>query len=186
MSRKNTAAKKNDNVNYQVTTGEETWLTPKYVMDALQAANDGERFDVDPCTPPTQPWPTAKRRFTLKTDGLLQPGEAKPWNPKDFYFMNPPYGRVIGSWFERLAVQNNGIALCFARTDTAWWHAHVGRKAKGLYFVRSRMAFCDAQGVPGKNKATASSVLIAYGERALRVLAQIEKKQSIKGYLVRC
>lgn len=191
MSRTNTTPKSHK-ANYQVAPAgltTETWLTPKNVVEALVAANGGELFDVDPCTPsiPKMPWPIAKRRFTLETDGLLQPGVAKPWNPKDFYFVNPPYTRgVIDQWMSKVAAQGNGLALVFVRSDVRWWHESVRGRASGLFFVRGRLSFCDVHGVPGKGKATASSVLIAYGDRALRVLEKIEKQQSVKGYLIRC
>lgn len=38
---------------------------------------------------------------------------------------NPPYGRSLGIWLERMALHNNGIALVFARTDTRAFHDHT-------------------------------------------------------------
>lgn len=50
-----------------VDTGQKTWLTPKWIIDALGP------FDMDPCVPDHMPWSTATRMVTKAEDGLTVP-----------------------------------------------------------------------------------------------------------------
>lgn len=85
------------------------WLTPPFVLAAL---GGWESFDLDPCTPDIQPWPTAKARYTRADDGLAQPWSGRVW-------LNPPYyANVIGKWLARLADHGRGTTIIFARTET--------------------------------------------------------------------
>jgi hypothetical protein len=131
--------------------GKDEWLTPRLITDALGP------FDLDPCSPIKRPWPTAKTHYTIEDNGLL-----KEWH--GFVFCNPPYNNV-GTWLGRMAEHNNGIALTFARTDTATFHRHVFPKASALYFLKGRLSFHHVDGTKG-GTAGAASVLIAYGDTA--------------------
>lgn len=135
------------------TTGKDEWLTPPRIFRAL-----GE-FDLDPCAPHAsrRPWDCAKRSFSVEDNGLAQPWEGRVW-------MNPPYGSDTGKWMARLAAHGNGIALIFARTETATFFESVWGKADAMMFLRGRLAFFDVRGMPSKNSAGAPSVLIAYGK----------------------
>lgn len=129
------------------------WLTPKPIIDALGP------FDLDPCAPTVQPWPTAAERYTVNDNGL-----ALPW--RGFVWCNPPYGREAGAWLGKLAQHGNGIALVFARTETRMFFDAVWPHASALLFLRGRLHFCDVKGVPAKANAGAPTVLIAYGQEA--------------------
>lgn len=85
---------------------EETWLTPPYIIQALGP------FCLDPCAATDQPWSTAVTQFTKPENGL-----ARDWF--GFVWCNPPYGRHTGAWLNKLADHGNGLALIFARTETA-------------------------------------------------------------------
>ncbi len=77
--------------------------------------------------------------------------------------MNPPYGRETGRWLRKLADHGNGIALTFARTETAMFHAEVWNRADAILFLRGRLRFYGVDGKPAPNTAAAPSCLIAYG-----------------------
>ena len=134
------------------------WLTPPDIIKALGP------FDLDPCAPINRPWPTAGRHYTIEDNGLQQPWEGRVW-------LNPPFGRVIEPFMRRMAEHQNGIALVFARTDTAWFQNHVFGAAKALFFVRGRIAFHLQTGVSSR-RSTAGVVLVAYGWRNVGYLPE--------------
>ena len=89
--------------------------TPRWVFDAM-----GLEFDLDVAAPPGGPWHVpARAYFTAEDDGLAQSWDGLVW-------CNPPYGKALGTWLNRMALHNNGIALVFARTDTRAFLASYG------------------------------------------------------------
>jgi len=129
----------------------DVWLTPRPILDAL-----GE-FDLDPCAPAVQPWPTARATYTEEDDGLAQPWFGRVW-------LNPPYSRpLLGRFMRRMAEHDHGVALIFARTETADFFGSVWERAAGLLFLRGRLTFHHADGTTGVGNAGAPSVLCAYG-----------------------
>lgn len=131
----------------------DVWLTPVPIIDALGGADS---FDLDPATPPVQPWPTARQRYTEADDGL-----ALPWFGR--VFLNPPYSRPLYSRFmERMAAHDHGVALIFARTETRDFFGCVWERAAGLLFLRGRLHFARPDGSVAGNSG-APSVLCAYG-----------------------
>jgi hypothetical protein len=134
-----------------------TWLTPPDILEALGP------FDLDPCTPLKMPWPTAEKRYTEADDGLKQPWFGRVW-------LNPPYGRQVDDWMRKMAEHGNGIALTFARTETAFWHESIWPESDAILFMRGRLHFHHADGTRAKANAGAPSVLIAYGRDNARVL----------------
>jgi hypothetical protein len=146
-----------------------TWLTPKYVIDALGP------FDLDPCAAPEpRPWPTATNHITLPDDGL-----AHNWASGAFVWLNPPYGPNTGTWLAKLARHQRGIALTYARTETRAFFDSVFPHYSGILFIKGRMKFCKPDGTSGES-AAAPSVLIGYGEEALKRLSNTR----IEGHLV--
>lgn len=133
----------------------DSWITPKWIIDRLGP------FDLDPAAASPQPWPTATRMVTEEENGLLL-----HWF--GFVWLNPPYGSQLGTWLNRLALHNNGIALTFARTDTRAFHAHVWPLASALLFIRGRITFHqpDGQSAPLGHNSGGPSVLIGYGPEA--------------------
>jgi hypothetical protein len=134
------------------------WLTPPEILHALGP------FDLDPCTPEEMPWPTATRRFTPTSNGLSQPWSGRVW-------MNPPYGPETIAWLKRLADHGNGIALVFARTETAMFFRYVWPRADAILFLKGRVRFHRLDGTIG-GQPGAPSCLIAYGKRNARRLAR--------------
>lgn len=133
------------------------WLTPPHILKALGP------FDLDPCTPAGgMPWPTAERMLTVEEDGL-----SAPWGPAELVWLNPPYSDVE-PWMARLARHGHGIALVFARTETAWWFESVWPHCSMLLFLKGRLTFHRGDGTASKagHNAGGPSVLIAYGPEA--------------------
>jgi hypothetical protein len=137
------------------------WYTPPELFDAL-----GLSFDLDPASPPGGvPWVPAARHFSVLEDGLAQPWQGRIW-------LNPPYGRGIGRWLDRLADHGDGLALVFARTDTAWW-ADAFPMTTAICFIKGRLSFVTPSGTR-QSTAGAPSVLLAYGLPCALALAQSE------------
>lgn len=66
--------------------------TPGDVLDLVVEVMGG--IDLDPCADPGRRVPAAAH-YTAEVDGLR-----RPWSGR--VFMNPPYGRNIGAWVDRL------------------------------------------------------------------------------------
>ncbi len=137
----------------------DSWITPKPILDRLGP------FDLDPCASTPQPWRTAAVMFTEADNGLLM-----PWT--GFVWCNPPYGRLLGVWLEKMSMHNNGIALVFARTDTRAFQRHVWPVASMLLFIAGRITFFqpDGSSAPLGHNSGGPSVLIGYGPEARRRL----------------
>lgn len=170
-----TSKPKKKTVGYDKTVGEETWLTPKYIVRALGP------FDLDPATPEKgMPWPTAKRMLKPSNNGL-----AMFWSKKDFVWHNPPYGRVMGAWLNKAANHGNGLTLIFARTDTQAFFENVWRhqNTTAVFFFEGRLKFCNVKGEE-VGSAGASSVLIAYGLKARSRLKAAVAAGKLEGRLI--
>ena len=131
------------------TTGKEDWLTPRYILEALGP------FDLDPCSPIDRPWDTAASHVTIVDNGLKREWVGRVW-------LNPPYGNQTEEWMKRLAMHGDGVALIFARTETASFFPWVWDYATALLFLRGRLHFWTKEGREG-GAAGAPSVLVAYG-----------------------
>ena len=133
--------------------GKHEWLTPPHIITQLGP------FDLDPCAAPEpRPWPTARRHITLPSDGL-----AAAWGA-DRVWCNPPFGSDTAAWLERMAEHKNGIALCFARTETRMFERHVWPHASALMFVYGRPHFFHADGTRAKGNSGGPIVLIAFND----------------------
>lgn len=129
----------------------DTWLTPPHIIKSL-----GE-FDLDPCSPIIRPWDTARKHYTVTDDGLK-----KPWNGR--VWLNPPYGKAMRAWLQKMAVHANGVALVFARTETVDFQQFVFPFVESILFIAGRLTFLDVNGTPAKYNGGAPSVLLSYSE----------------------
>ena len=149
------------------------WLTPPSIIAALGP------FDLDPCAPARQPYPTAAAVYTRRDNGLLQDwGRRRVW-------LNPPYANgEIEKWLARMAEHDFGTALIFARTETDAFFRHVWESATALLFMRGRINFHVGEpftdektgrrfelGDRAAGNAGAPTVLCAYGVHDADVLA---------------
>lgn len=142
------------------------WLTPPDLVKKL-----GE-FDLDPCTPINPPFVHAKTNYTVIDDGLT-----KSWFGR--IYMNPPYGKGMETWIEKLKKHGNGIVLIFARTETKCFFNHIWYDADAILFVKGRIKFFN---IDGEQKGTpgSPSVFIAYGKENSEIL----KKSGIDGRFI--
>lgn len=99
--------------------GKDEWLTPPWVLERLGS------FDLDPCSPISRPWDTARQHYSVLDNGLLKQWHGRVW-------CNPPYGAEAAKWLSRCAEHGNAIALIFARTETAMFFRNVWNRADGL------------------------------------------------------
>lgn len=153
------------------TTGKEDWLTPPEIIKALGP------FDLDPCSPIPRPWDMAKRHYTLADNGLLKPWSGRVW-------LNPPYGNETSRWMARLAQHDGGgIALIFARTETATFFPWVWEHAGALLFIKGRLCFYTKEGKRG-GSAGAPSVLVAYGEANVDAIENAAESGTIAGAMI--
>ena len=137
-----------------------TWLTPPHIVEALGP------FDMDPCAAPSpRPWPTAARHVELPEDGLAAEWQGHVW-------LNPPYSFEAWRWLDKLAAHGDGIALIFARTETAGFVDQVWARADAVLFLHGRLHFHHADGSRAAANSGAPSVLVAYGDWAVRQLAE--------------
>lgn len=131
--------------------------TPLYIFGDIPLS-----FDLDPASPLSGPVTPARHHYTIEQDGLAQRWFGMVW-------LNPPYNRwEIGRWLVKLAEHGRGVALVYARTDTAWFQDHP---PDGLLLLRGRVRFVERQGSRTVSGAS-PSMLMAYGEEAVKGLAQ--------------
>lgn len=143
------------------------WLTPPEIVRACGA------FDLDPCAPVSPPWPLALLHYSMREDGLAQPWFGRVW-------CNPPYGKQTAKWLAKLAAHGNGIALIFARTETAMFFEQVWRKASAVLFIEGRLYFHHVDGTRAAANSGAPSCLVAYGSNNVEAL----RASGIRGQLV--
>lgn len=108
------------------------WATPQDFFDHLDAQY---HFTLDPCS--THENAKCVRHFTEADDGLSQ-----DWSGERV-FMNPPYGRQIGTWIRKAYEESlrGALVVCLipARTDTAYFQDYC---MKGeITFIRGRLRF---------------------------------------------
>lgn len=118
-----------------------------------------EGIGLDPCSNPGS-IVKAKVEWSLEAgnDGLAQ-----PWKPHGTIYVNPPYGREILPWCQRMAIEGAAgaeiIALLPSRTDTKWMQEYV-QTAQALLFWKGRLTFMGA-----KDPAPFPSVVAYWGPR---------------------
>lgn len=115
------------------------WNTPEWVLNLVRQVAP---IALDPCG---NEWSTvgAAREYRLERgeDGLLL-----PWPASGLVFVNPPYGRPMAAWADRMAL--HGAAGCEvfgllpANVGTRWFHQHI-ITADVLMFWRRRIAFVE-------------------------------------------
>jgi phage N-6-adenine-methyltransferase len=131
------------------------WYTPPEIIQRVEKLFGS--IDLDPCSNSHKtPNVPAANRFTKDDDGLAQ-----TW--KGRVYMNPPYGREIVEWVEKLAAEyeagnvKEAIALVPARTDTEWFKI---LREHPRCFIWGRLNFSQSE-----NSAPFPSVVFYLGKR---------------------
>ena len=135
------------------------WLTPLDVVGAL-----GE-FDLDPCGAPDHP--TAKQVYLLENgdDGLRDPWFGRVW-------LNPPYGRTMRQWVERMVEHGTGTSLIPVAAGTKLWQEVVFPHASAIHFYRHRIKFLRRDGRHDDMVSPQASAIVAFGSAdATRLVA---------------
>jgi hypothetical protein len=99
---------------------------------------------------------------------------------------NPPFGQQTQRWLARMAEHGNGVALVFARTETAMFQRHVWPVASAVLFLAKRPHFYRPDGTKANGNSGGPICLVAYGEAnatALRasglgVVVRVEQEQA--------
>lgn len=127
------------------------WASPQWLFDDL---NNEFGFELDVCALPSNA--KCEKYFTPEIDGLMQEWKGICW-------MNPPYGRTIGSWVKKAydtAESGGGTVVCLlpSRTDTKWWHDYC---MKGeVRFIKGRLKFGG-----NKNAAPFPSAVVIFRKK---------------------
>lgn len=142
------------------------WKTP---LDIVRAVGP---FDLDPCGAPGHP--TAAEVWTPEElgDGLSLPWFGRVW-------LNPPYGRTMRDWLERLVEHGSGIALIPVAPGTKLWQDVVFRHATAIHFWRHRIKFLR-EDAPDMTSPT-ETALLAFTEADADALASSD----LPGHLIR-
>lgn len=148
------------NVLFSSESGE--WLTPPEIVDRVDAVLGA--IDLDPCSDVAKSIPAAQH-FTLEDDGL-----GREWCGR--IYLNPPYGREIDAWIEKLVAEHEAgrvteaIALLPARVDTAWWQR---LRDYPVCFVHGRLQFDGPES--NGNSAPFPSAVVYMGDELPRFVA---------------
>lgn len=148
------------------------WQTPKWLLESFPAG----WFDLDPCKSIHQFYHAAEVGYTIRDDGLSKTWAGNIW-------LNPPYGEYLNTWVSRMAAHNKGIALLFNRSDTKTFQNIIYPTCTGILAIQGRLEFIKPNGTPGK--ATAPSVLIAWGENNYNQLGYMLNDKRLKGALIK-
>jgi hypothetical protein len=125
------------------------WYTPPSLFDAL-----GLTFDLDPAAPRELPaWIPARHSYHTAR------GELRPWFGR--VWLNPPYGRDLPKFVDRMCDHRHGLMLVPARTETAWWQ-QAAHSADMVVFLRDRLHFIRDDGYQAR--ASFGSCLFAWGD----------------------
>ncbi len=131
----------------------EEWETPQDLFDRL---NHIFAFALDACATPKN----AKcRHYFTKADDAL----SRDWHVYGRIWLNPPYGRAIGSWLSKACSEARKgaviVALVPARTDARWWHTYV-REKSNVFFLKGRLKYRHASDCKRHSAPFPSALLV--------------------------
>lgn len=145
------------------------WETPQAFFD--KANQEFGPFTLDVCAYPHN---YKVERYFSKYDTAPSAGVdglAQSWAGETCW-MNPPYGREIGKWIQKAAMEARTpgtlvVCLIPARVDTSWWHlwiwdgrTHTPYPGVEVRFCRGRLKFEGAE-----HYAPFPSALVIFGRK---------------------
>lgn len=115
----------------------QNWRTPPQLFDRL---NKVFNFQVDLASDGDNA--LCERHYTPLDDSLAQPWHLEP----GWQWLNPPYGRDLGLWMTKAAVEARKGAkiavLAFSCTDTQWFRT-AWDASREIWFFSKRIKFLD-------------------------------------------
>lgn len=150
------------------------YITPPLILDLVREYFGGTIY-LDPATEPGNPT-GAQFFFTEADNGLIQ-----DWDHP--VFVNPPYGRVLQEWAEKIGLEaargTNIVALLPGqRFETAYWQEHILRpELAAIVFIRRRVPFLRPDGTRAVGNPYGSMLYVFNGSQsrlsAFRTLGRI-------------
>lgn len=148
------------------------WLTPPWFLDIVRKLGP---ISFDPCANPRSFVHAWQNIYYPFADGL----SIRWYVPEDTVcFVNPPYGRTIKFWANKMATEGSTIiqranahlvGLIPARTGTGYWEKYIWPFADAVCFWNggteypSRISFYDLDGRPAKIGATFDAAVVYFG-----------------------
>jgi len=137
------------------------WYTPEIIIESVLELFGA--IDLDPCSNGKGAAANvpAKEHYTREDDGL-----SRAWHGK--VYMNPPYGREVAQWVEKVSAEyragniSEAIILIAARTDTRWFNLLVNYGAMWCA-VEGRLLF-STPGMKTSNSAPFPSAIFYLGD----------------------
>jgi phage N-6-adenine-methyltransferase len=140
-----------------------SWYTPPSLFQVM-----GMVFEIDVCAPEGGlDWIPAKRHFSEIDDGLKQEWQGTCW-------CNPPYGKGVERWLNKMAEHGDGVVLIPSRTDTKWFQ-EAAKRADCVLFLKGRLQFIDGLSKTKVSGNSVGSVLLGYGDYAVSSLSKLKE-----------
>src|SRR5262245_3773038 len=139
------------------------WLTPPHVVEAVRQYFGGQ-IGLDPATNPSNP--------TCARNWCINEGTELPWEAWPSIFVNPPYGRELPKWIEKIGAEAEAGAHIVAllpgqRFETGYWQKHVlSPRLTAICFIRGRLKFLRPDGTPAANNPFGSMLYVFNGDLA--------------------
>jgi phage N-6-adenine-methyltransferase len=137
------------------------WYTPRIIIDSVLELFG--KIDLDPCSNGKGDAANvpATEHYTREDNGL-----ARAWHGK--VYMNPPYGREVAQWVEKVTAEyqagniSEAVILIAARTDTRWFNL-LAKTGAVWCAVEGRLLF-STPGVKTSNAAPFPSAIFYLGD----------------------
>jgi len=160
------------------------WRTPERIVLPVHnyfVETTGLGIYLDPATEIDNPV-RAETYYTETQDGLKQDWECQHLAGNELVktyiedglpfgvFVNPPYGKVIPTWIEKIGDEarkgRHIVALLPAsRTETHYWQSHlINERLSAILYVRKRLRFIDSSGKPQGGNPYASTLMLFNGD----------------------
>lgn len=162
-------------------SGRQDLGTPQYVIDWVQES--GKRLELDVCARMdnakcglyiTPEQDTFKTNWAYVLDAFVP----KSLRADSWAWMNPEYGRQIGSFLERAEVMLllcgvRTVALLPARVDTQWWKKYLTKRSTNGRLLRYSMDFVVGRiAFEGQDNGAKFPSVLVYFEKVERPLVQ--------------
>jgi hypothetical protein len=132
-----------------------SWNTPQSFLELVRKVAP---IGLDPCSNATS--------LVGAPSQFWEGGLEEDWSGFGLVYVNPPYGRALGEWSEKIAKEavadTEMIVLVPARTDTKWFH-RLWKRCNALCLWKGRITF---EGAP--SPAPFPSAVFYFGANAAR------------------